>query len=317
MANQDSNNNQDTKLAEHIEQVNAGNASLDYTMALVPELVEYKAAKESWLNTVQSTDRNEVWESVASATRPQATIHKLFQSKPMQMAVAAAILVVAMLSVFYIQYVSQPALMGEAGATMATVQLDDGSTITLRPHSKLYEVEQTDSRAAYKLEGEGYFDITSNKSRTFSVQSSSGKVSVLGTRFNLSSWGDRMQVFLEEGSVRVEALEQDSSLVLTPGDAAVVSSATAIPELQAFSLEEVTDWMNNQLVFQEKEIRFVIAEVEQQFNISITIPEALNTEKISGQLSLEDLETVLDDLEVALDGTFNQIKSDTYQFNSN
>ncbi len=317
MADQNSHNNQDTKLAEHIEQVNAGNTSLDYSLALVPELAEYKAAKKSWLHAVHKSDREEVWENITSATRQQATVHKLFQSKPMQMAVAAAILVVAMLSIFYIQYVSQPTLMGEAGATMATVRLDDGSTITLRPHSKLYEVQLTDHQAAYKLEGEGYFDITPNQRRTFSVQSASGKVSVLGTRFNLSSWGNRMQVFLEEGSVRVEALEQDSSLVLSPGDAAVVSSASSIPELQPFSLEEVTDWMTNQLVFEQKEIRFVIAEVEQHFNISITIPENLNDEKISGRLSLEELQTVLDDLEIALNGTFTETKPNTYQFNSN
>ncbi len=317
MANQKSHNNPERTLVDHIEQVNAGFASLDPTIKLVPELAEYKTVKILGREKTNQHDREEIWAHIAAATKPRATIHALFQSKPMQMAVAAAVLVVAVLSVLYLQQMRQPTLLGEAGSTIATLQLQDGSTIELRPHSKLYEIEHTAKQAAYKLEGEGFFDITHNENRTFSVQSASGKVSVLGTRFNLSSWGDRLQVFLEEGSVQVEAAEQDSSIILQPGEAAVVSSATSIPELQPFSLEEVTDWLNNQMVFQQKETRFIIAEVEQQFDISISIPDSVANERLTGRLSLENVKTTLSDLEIALNGTFTPVNSSTYKFNPN
>jgi ferric-dicitrate binding protein FerR (iron transport regulator) len=317
MADQNSHNTPEKKLADHIEQVNAGFTSLDPSITLVPELTKYKTEKLSGRVDTFAHDRQEVWAHIAAATKPRATIHTLFQSKPVQMAVAAAILVVAVLSIFYVQQMRQPTLVGEAGPTIATLHLQDGSTIKLRPHSKLYEIKHSAGQAAYKLEGEGFFDITHNESRTFSVQSASGKVSVLGTRFNLSSWGNRLQVFLEEGSVQVKAAEQDSALILKPGEAAVVTSATSIPQRQPFSLEEGTDWLSNQMVFQQKKTRIVIAEVEQQFNISISIPESVADEELTGRLSLQDVDTALSDLGMALNGSFTLVNPSTYTFNPN
>lgn len=318
MANQEPNNDKDIRLARQIEQSNTEGKPLTESDPVLSALKSYKSQKKGELKQSES-DRQDVWNRIEQATRTSRKTNRLslVSSPVLRWAAAAVLLIGITIGVFYTEMFQQPALLAETGASIDVVTLADGSTITLRPNSKLFAIEQEQQNQAYKLEGEGFFDITPSDTRTFSVETSSGKVSVLGTRFNMSSWGDQLQVYLEEGSVQVKALEHDHTIILDPGESAVVTSSTDRPELQNISAEEVSDWMNQELVFKEKPASQVISELEQQFNISVSLPADAAGQLLTGRLSLADRETAFDDLEIVLNGTFVRTEAQNYRFETN
>lgn len=318
MADQLPHNDKDLQLARTIGRTRDEEASLDNISSddpLVISLLSYRKRKIQSIE-INDEEKRQVWEDITSATRSssETKITSLFSSSTLRWAAAAVLLIGALVSFVYLQFYQQPDLLAESQTTITTVDLSDGSTVTLRPHSQLFLLEQNQSVQRYKLEGEGFFKVTSNSERTFSVETEIGRVSVLGTSFTISSWGKQTQVYLQEGTVKVEALQQDSSIVLEPGQSASVSDIKSIPTHQSISKEEFLDWLDRRLVFENRPANLIIDELEQQFNISITIPEETGSEKLTGQLSLQNPETALRDLEIVLGGTFTQTGDRSYTF---
>ena len=84
-----------------------------------------------------------------------------------------------------------------------TLQLADGSKVILNSESKItfdrgYNVEHR----SLKLEGEAYFDITESD-MPFIIETDHGKITVLGTIFNVYSRENGFEVGVNEGKIRV------------------------------------------------------------------------------------------------------------------
>lgn len=318
MADQLPHNDEDLQLARSIERAREAGISLDNISSddpLIKSLLSYKQQTVSSFE-IDETEKEQVWEGVVSVTQPssETKVINSFGSVNFRWAAAAILLVGALFSFIYLQFSQQPELLAESKAAITSVQLSDGSIVTLRPHSRLYLLEREPSAQQYRLEGEGLFEVTSNAERTFSVETETGRVTVLGTSFTLSSWGQQMRVYLQEGSVKVEAIKGDSSIVLKPGQSASVADKNSVPAVRMAKVEEFLDWVDQQLIFENKPAEFVINELEQQFNISITFPPKVGDKKLTGQLSLQNLETSFQDLEIVLGGTFTKIDGRSYIF---
>src|SRR5699024_9660978 len=74
-----------------------------------------------------------------------------------------------------------------------------------------------------------------------------------------------------------------------------------------------TDWLDQQLIFESKPAIQVVHELEQEFNISITLPDTVRNNRLSGQLSLESLQVSLNDLTLVLGGTFVRTGERSYR----
>ncbi|TYP92798.1 FecR family protein [Fodinibius salinus] len=315
MDNQLPHNDPDLKRARSIRKAKQDNKSLeDSDDSILQQLQEYQDIKHG---KVLTSDKEKVWHNISSEISDQSStpVTPLFSSSTMKWAVAAVLILGAFIS-YVIFQPQQPELVASSQQSIKTVTLGDGSSVTLRPHSKLYGVNKPNTRQ-YQLEGEGFFEVTHNPNRPFAVETSSGTVNVLGTTFMLSSWGQKMQVYLKEGSVQVKASEQDSAVVLEPGESASVTNTKAIPSVQLANAQEFTDWMNQQMVFSDKSARQVVAELEQQFNISISLPKEVTQNKLSGALSLNNLSKALNDLELVLNGKFVKMGEQSYRFEGN
>lgn len=318
MADQQSHNDKDLQLARLIKQARETGTPLeeiDSDEPLLASLLSYKQQKEDSF-AIDESEKKEVWKGIAAETRSSSKtkITPLFGEKTIRWAAAAILLIAGLFSFIYLQFYQQPTLVAESRTSIKSVQLSDGSTVTLRPHSKLYALEQKRTAYQYKLEGEALFKVTEDPERTFSVTTGTGRVSVLGTSFVLSSWGKQMQVYLREGSIKVEALQQDSSIVLKPGQSATVTTKKSIPRLQPAKVKEFVDWLDKQMVFENRSAQLITGELEQHFNISITLPPDVAGKKLTGQLSLQNLQTAFQDLEIVLGGTFVKTGDRNYTF---
>ena len=83
-----------------------------------------------------------------------------------------------------------------------TITLPDNSIVTLNESSQLeYNASQWDKKRALTLKGEAFFDV--EKGQRFDVTTTFGKVSVLGTEFNVISRDSLFKVSCFEGLVQV------------------------------------------------------------------------------------------------------------------
>ncbi|MGD8427924.1 MAG: FecR domain-containing protein, partial [Balneolaceae bacterium] len=284
---------------------------------LIHQLLKYKEMTDQRSDS-KAGNKEEVWGRIKQVTQPtmgSGSVKRVINIPTVsKWAIAASILIAALVGMFYFTFHQETGLIAQSSSLNKVVQLDDGSKVTLRPHSKLLALRKNAQSERYRLIGEGYFEVVHKPERVFSVETENGIVSVLGTRFILSTWGRKMQVYLEEGSVKVEATKRDSTVFLRPGESTSIDENGSISSVHSVNATEFTDWLNRKLIFDSKSAEFVAEELEQQFNISISLPDNISGMMLTGSLSLEDLQASLDDLGLVMGGKFIKKGNRSYVF---
>jgi ferric-dicitrate binding protein FerR (iron transport regulator) len=99
--------------------------------------------------------------------------------------------------------------------------LPDGSVVTLNKHSSLsYDEDFGSDGREVVLDGEAFFNVTSDKTKPFIIKANEASVRVVGTSFNISSTEERTEVVVETGIV--EVLKKEHSVKLNPDEKAIV-----------------------------------------------------------------------------------------------
>lgn len=310
-------NDRDLLLAKQLDSaLQSGEGFSSISDPLIQSLLAYQNNEHAQINTLTS-ESSEIWDKVFSETKPQkkARITSLPTRKTntWAWATAATALIAAFLGIFWFTNLDNPVLVAQSGDTIEMVTLADGSEISLRPYSSLYEIEISDSKRSYELDGEAFFVVTKDINKPFSIASDNGIVTVLGTQFNLSTWGNETKLFLEEGSVRLSDLHQNS-VILKPGEKATISQNLLSNASPAIA-DEFKDWLNDEIVLKSTPVSQVINELEHHFKATIDISGMQNTsEPISGTIALGELSTTLNDLGIILGGTFREVNSNSFTF---
>lgn len=201
-------------------------------------------------------------------------------------------------------------LLANASSSIELITLEDGSSITLRPHSSLFAVDLESRR--YRLEGEALFEVTHDPDREFVVETAFASVTVLGTTFNVSTWGNETSVFLSRGKVRIDHSLSAQSLLLEPGQAAVVDRNMVSRALSDAADATYLDWLNSELSFDQSPSYRVAAELGHHFGVTLVIPADFANETLSGRILLTSLDQGLDDLSAVLGGRFEPIGDSTF-----
>lgn len=282
---------------------------------LLKELIGFKHQKIKEIDALKNT-KGEIWNEISKQINSDSKPAKItsLHSNIRYWAVAATILIAAFVGIFWFANLQQqPTLIAESGNQIEMVTLADGSEISLRPNSALYEVKVSDHQRAYRISGEGFFSVAKDTERPFTVAAGEGTITVLGTRFNVSTWGNSTNLYLEEGSVKFSD-QQDNNVVLAPGEKAVLDE-NGITAPEQTSAEKYKDWLDNTLVLESTSVNEMVAELEHHFSITIDISEYENpTELISGSIALENENQTLNDLGTILGGTFRKVNTDTFAF---
>jgi len=263
-------------------------------------------ARKSIFDQINTSDQNDV-------NPGSANIYSLPRKKWIWAAAATALILFT--SIFLLRQTTQiePTLLADAGENITTVELQDGSSVTLRPNSQLYQNEISDQQLSYSLSGEALFEVTHNPDREFRVETSEGRVRVLGTTFNLSERNSKTDVYLIEGQIAFETVDLNQSVTLSAGEGATIQD---LQLSEPFRFEEinVTSWTQNRLTFSERSAGSIAEELEFHFGIEIEMEESIRSEILGGSITLEDREQSLKDLEVVLGGNFDQIDDNRYRF---
>lgn len=305
---------QDLKLAQKIGDALPHVDSLrDENDPLLNQLFSYRKNRQDRFEPV---DKNSLWESIQAEISTDSH-SKIFHLSPAvkRLAAAAAILIAAFAGGLLYQNFSEPQLIAESFGSIESVELADGSQVDLRPYSKLFQESKTNTVIEYRLEGEAFFDVSYNPERVFTVSTERAKVEVLGTKFILSDWDNSSDVFLQEGRIQFEAISNQETIILEPGQSSTINDEISSPVLSDADEMVFIDWLRGELVFQNQSVKQVFRELEQHYNIQITQPAELNEETLSGSVQLDQLSALLSDLELVLGGSFTQTGENEYRFN--
>ena len=173
-----------------------------------------------------------------------------------------------------------------------TLQLADGSKVILNSESKIiYDQDYNVGNRSIKLEGEGYFDIVKGDI-PFIIDTQHGKITVLGTIFNVHARKNGFEVGVSQGNVKVSNKTLD--VHLAEGQLINVSSNFSNGDIAEISYEDYPDWINQKFYCDHTSLSDLCSEIERTFNIKIQFSKpSLKEITVSGVIDAIDLQTVL------------------------
>ena len=176
-----------------------------------------------------------------------------------------------------------------------TIELPDASTVIVNAMSEVrYSKRKWQQKRELELQGEAFFDVA--KGSKFSVITSEGTVSVLGTQFNVKQRGSYFEVECFEGIVKVTS--QNTSEQLKAGDRYRFSNGQAS---LGKTLYQQPQWTKNVSSFDRIPIFEVIAELERQYNIEVEMDKIQTERLFTGGFVHDNLENALKSIAEPLD----------------
>lgn len=180
------------------------------------------------------------------------------------------------------------------------INLEDGTKVWLNADSKLtYPESFADAETReVTLEGEAFFDVTENPAKPFVVNTSSIRVRVLGTSFNVRSYlhDSEVRTTLVKGKVRIESAGNKDTVTLLPNQQAVfLKESNKIILESEIVTDDFTSWRDGKLMFDDQPLSIIIDELERWYNVSITVEdEASLSCRFSAKINNKTLEEVME-----------------------
>lgn len=191
-----------------------------------------------------------------------------------------------------------------------TVELGDGSHVTLFEATRLAVQFSADERRIDLLSGRARFDVSHDASRPFVVMARGGSVTALGTLFEVEI-GRQVAVHLLRGRIRVimpEAAVERSprDVILEPGQnlsyAPGTSADAAGRDVLAAAAEQVAAPQSSGRTFDDVPVSAIIAAVNRKSAVQIELADpAIGQEKIFAEINFLSAESVARKLAEILD----------------
>jgi transmembrane sensor len=198
----------------------------------------------------------------------------------------AAVLVLAIGAVYFL-YSGQTTTQLAENGKRDTFLLPDNSEVVLNAGSvaEYKDWNWADNRLV-ELKGEAYFKVA--KGQKFDVVTPLGTVTVVGTQFNVKARDGRLDVTCFEGKVKVTA--NGTTTLLTPGKSIAYEGKKSLSIADGKASKP--GWLTYEASFEQESLKHVVAELERQYNIKITL-KATSQKPYTGTLPMNDIDTAL------------------------
>ena len=173
-----------------------------------------------------------------------------------------------------------------------SVLLADGTEVILNSESELtYNRNYNKYNRSVHLVGEAYFNVKKGNI-PFNVLTPHGKISVLGTSFNIRTRNDGFEVGVNDGEVQVS--NENSLLHLSKGQLIDVKSEFISSNILQIPTDQYPDWLNQKFYCNETTLESLCLEIERTFDIKINFTNPnLKSLTITGLIEASDLDNVL------------------------
>lgn len=286
--------------------------------AMFKKVTDKIRAEESELAGEVPKNRRMVWYSTAAAvillTIGLFAWHYFLPSAPDR----------KVLAVNWLHRATQP-------AKKSVLTLPDGTVVTLNSATSItYPERFGDSIREVYMDGEAYFDVTRDPQHPFIIHANKMNIRVLGTSFNVKSYQNEplSEASLISGSVEVTLNDRPSDrIILKPKEKLIVQNSgtfrrpvnkgAAMPALDTsgkgirYSLTNLTyfpntvktvietSWMENKLVFSDKDFAQLSGQLERWYGIHIEFGnEKVKEYRFTGFFEKESLPQALNVLKM-------------------
>lgn len=171
------------------------------------------------------------------------------------------------------------------------VNLPDGTRVWLNAASSLKFPLSFAGLKERKVElkGEAYFEVEKDASKPFVVQSDQQIVQVLGTHFNINSYGDEpdTKTTLLEGAVKVTAVNgtKAEQAFLKPGQQAQINSAsTHVNVVRVDPMVEIA-WKNGQFFFENESIENIMKQISRWYDVEVIYEDEMAGKTVWGSVT--------------------------------
>lgn len=183
--------------------------------------------------------------------------------------------------------------------------MSDGSEILLNAGTQLSFNSKltTDNSRKVTLKGQAYFEIAKDKAHPFYVVTEDFITKVLGTKFNISSYKDENEAFvnLVEGKIEVSGVKVAIKKILTPGEKISFSPKGKISNIEAADPLQDMDWLNKEIAFDNNTTDEVLSKIERVYGLQIVREDVvLENSHFSGTFKIENLDQITHSLELLL-----------------
>lgn len=148
--------------------------------------------------------------------------------------------------------------------------LADGTKVYLNAMSSLrFPVQFTDDIRQVELDGEAYFEVVKSE-KPFIVKIDGMRIEVLGTTFNISSYGgEPYRTTLVSGSVKVATEGNFQTKILKPSQ-----QASFTPGSEGFHIETVdvalyTSWINGKIYFKDERLEDILKNLSRWYDMEV------------------------------------------------
>jgi transmembrane sensor len=213
----------------------------------------------------------------------------------------AAVFVISF-GIYFLFFFSNAINIETSIAEKRMVLLPDASQVTLNAVSEItYNDKTWSEKRELTLDGEAFFVVA--KGSTFDVNTSVGKVTVVGTQFNVKNREDLFEVNCFEGQVTL-TYGKNSWKVL-PGNVYRISHGHVTSETVSNKRKPL--WMSNTSYFKKVPFYQVIQEIERQYNIEISINSIDDELVFTGGFTHNNLHEALEAITKPLKLTYSMV----------
>jgi transmembrane sensor len=200
--------------------------------------------------------------------------HRSFARHPVALA-ASALLALALGLGLYWQRAGGPQEITTAVGALQRVNLPDGSVLTLNTDSAV-RVEMSSTERRVQLQrGEAFFEVATEANRPFVVQADALRVVAVGTAFAVQRDGQRTQVVVSEGRVRVEPGRSGVQPAALSAGSMLEAAADGLHArtLTGEQIDQQLSWRTGLIVFRDTPLADAVAQFNRYNNRKIVVAD--------------------------------------------
>lgn len=159
--------------------------------------------------------------------------------------------------------------------------LPDGTKVWLNAISSLrFPTSFNKSERRVELTGEAYFEVAHNKNMPFKVLFNKTEIEVLGTHFNITTFGGQSKTTLIEGSVKV--IESGKQQLLKPGEEAFIDNGSV--NIHKTDTYKSIAWKEGAFYFKDDLMTDIMDQLFKWYDVEIAYKGKPDTKRYSGNI---------------------------------
>jgi transmembrane sensor len=261
------------------------------------------AAFEQWKDA--STDHRitfirlqAVWrraDRLAALRRPLNAPSAVSSRSRWAMAMAASLVLCAVSGLTYLKMHEASSQRFEtAVGTQRSLNLADGTHIELNTNTLIHTSMSAGARTVKLDRGQAYFEVVHDAHRPFVVIAGNRRITDLGTKFSVFRDGDRVEVVVKEGQVRVDLITPGSAdaPVVAERNTVVIARNTetlVVPKPQK-EIDNDMLWRSGMLVFNQESLADVAEEINRYNVRKIEVVGPARNIRIGGSFRADNID---------------------------